>query len=407
MTGVPVVGLGGVSALGASVAAMRAQLHALGCARAGAQTDFFPQPELASEVLPTALTLPVFGVEMADAELADRLGVVSTHRVPRAALLALLACREAMGAVAPGCLSTKRVGLLCGSTAGGMDCSEREYRGAYLEHRAVRASAFCYHPIGSLVDWLAEQLGGLCYTLGVSTACSSGANAILLGAQLVASGRLDYALVGGVEALTQYTLNGFCSLGLTSARRCRPFDRARDGLNLGEGAAFLLLASSREVTRSRYRYVGGANANDAYHQTGSSPEGRGPAEAMRGALQQAGVAPGAIAYIHAHGTATPTNDSAEYRAMRNVFGELVPAYSSTKGYTGHTLGAAGALGSVLAILALEEQTAWPNVGFAHPFDGLAHPPAVGLTALGSRPYAMTNSFGFGGNCTSLIFERLG
>ena len=377
---------------------MRAQLCAAGV---------LSQPVLASQVLPTALELPIFCVPLGNEVLQTRLGLAGEASVPRAALLALLACREALAGVSLAQLSGKRLGLLCGSTAGGMDFSEREYREAYLQHRKSAEEAFRYHPIGALVDWLAEKLGQVSYRLGVSTACSSGANAILLGAQLVSSGCLDYALVGGVDALSQYTLNGFHALGLTSGQRCRPFDVARDGLNLGEGAAFMLLASPQEEARSAYQYVGGANANDAYHQTGSSPEGLGSTEAMRGALRQAGVIPEEVAYIHAHGTATPTNDATEYRAMQNIFGERIPPYSSTKGLTGHTLGAAGALGSIAALLALDEGIAWRNEGFERRFDGLTHAPAMGDTMLGAHPYAMSNSFGFGGNCTSLIFERLG
>src|SRR5690606_8400871 len=188
----------------------------------------------------------------------------------------------------------------------------------------------------------------------ISTACSSSANSIMMAAQMIEDGLLRCAVAGGTDALSRFTLNGFNTLMIVDKELCQPFDKHRRGLNLGEGAAYLLIMSEAladELQLQKIAFVSGyANANDAYHQTASSPEGAGNQLAMRNALVRAGLQPEDISYINAHGTGTPNNDSAECAAIQNVFETACPPFSSTKSYTGHTLAASGAVEAVFSTL---------------------------------------------------------
>jgi 3-oxoacyl-[acyl-carrier-protein] synthase-1 len=194
------------------------------------------------------------------------------------------------------------------------------------------------------------------YLATVSTACSSSANAILLGTRLIKHGFLDRVVVGGTDALTLFTLNGFNSLMILDHDRCRPFDNTRNGLNLGEGAAYLVLesgdAAKKEGKKPLCEIKGYGNACDAYHQTASSPEGHGAFISMKHALDVAGLEPNDIAYINTHGTGTRNNDLSEGTAIQRLFGDNIPKCSSTKAFTGHTLGAAGAIEAVICVISL-------------------------------------------------------
>ena len=212
----------------------------------------------------------------------------------------------------------------------------------------------------------------------------------------------DYVVAGGTDALCRFTLNGFNSLSILDRERCRPFDATRAGLNLGEGAGYLVLTHERPGMRTYCRLTGYANANDAYHQTASSQTGEGAYRAMAGALAQSGLR--CVDYINVHGTATPNNDLTEGTALRRLFGGQVPPFSSTKGYTGHALAAAGGIEAVLAVLAITHGLRYGNPGFAEPIPELGLRP-VARTQEADVRSVLSNSFGFGGNCCSLIFAK--
>jgi 3-oxoacyl-(acyl-carrier-protein) synthase len=239
----------------------------------------------------------------------------------------------------------------------------------------------------------------------INTACSSSANSIIYGARLISHGFARRVIVGGAESLAKFTINGFNALNILSSKPCAPFDRDRSGLNLGEGAAFLVLEREEDLKgKKAYAVLSGfGNKNDAYHPSSNSPNGLGPFLSMKEALESSGLNAGEISYINAHGTGTENNDETESRAMIRLF-EKVPPFSSTKSFTGHTLGAAGAVEAVYSILSLVHQELYPSLSFQFPI------PETGLIPVRNffkqpMQHIMSNSFGFGGNCSTLIFSK--
>ena len=231
----------------------------------------------------------------------------------------------------------------------------------------------------------------------------------MVGTRMIRQGLLDRAVAGGTDALTLFTLNGFNSLMILDREPCRPLDETRNGLNLGEGAGFLVLESEEMVRKSGRKVLGEisgyGNACDAHHQTASSPEGNGAFLSMMLALESAGLAPDDIDYINAHGTGTKNNDLSEGIAVERIFGSTVPAISSTKSYTGHTLGAAGAIEAVISILTLTTGNIYPNLRFSQRMSELNFHPVTELKTVAPIRHIMSNSFGFGGNNSTLIFSR--
>ncbi|HNB82193.1 MAG TPA: beta-ketoacyl synthase N-terminal-like domain-containing protein, partial [Chitinophagaceae bacterium] len=228
--------------------------------------------------------------------------------------------------------------------------------------------------------------------------------------RLIQHGVLDVVLAGGADALCRFTLNGFNTLMIVDQEPCKPFDENRKGLNLGEGAAYLVLVSDRFY--EQYHHLtcygtlsGFANANDAFHQTASSADGNGNFLAMSNALKQGNLTISDIGYINAHGTGTANNDSSEGIAIERLFGDAIPPLSSTKAYTGHTLGACGALEAVYSLLALQEGLAYPCLRIQTPMKDLKCNPLTDFAVLPQLKHVMSNSFGFGGNCSSLIFSK--
>src|SRR5690606_29884462 len=242
----------------------------------------------------------------------------------------------------------------------------------------------------------------------ISTACSSAANAIMLGARLIKSGKLDRVFVGGADCLSKFTINGFKTLMILSDTFNTPFDENRKGLNLGEAAAFLVLESDEVVKAENKKvlaYVKGyGNANDAFHQTASSDNGDGATLAMEKALKVANLKPSEIDYINAHGTATANNDLSEGRAIQRIFGERVPDFSSTKAFTGHTLAAAGAIEAVYSVLALQKNVIFPNLNFRTPMKEFNLIPITSPKKKELKT-VLSNSLGFDGNCSTLIFSK--
>jgi 3-oxoacyl-[acyl-carrier-protein] synthase-1 len=226
---------------------------------------------------------------------------------------------------------------------------------------------------------------------------------------MIRNGDLDRVVAGGTETLTKFHLNGFDSLKILDKEPCKPFDEKRNGINLGEGASYLVLESEESVKQSGKRVIceltGWGNSCEAFHQTASSPDGIGAYLAMKKAVEMSGLKVSDIDYINAHGTGTDNNDLSEGRAIETLFGTEIPPVSSTKPYTGHTTSAAGATEAIIAILCLLEQVIWPNLNFSEQMKELRFSPVRELLKNKKVNHVMTNSFGFGGNDTSLIFSR--
>lgn len=302
-----------------------------------------------------------------------------------------------------------RTGLISGTSVGGMDISEVEYK-KFLETGTHALSAYRHHPSGTSTEQMAEELGIRGFTNTISTACSSAANAIMMGARMIRSGQLDRVIVGGSDSLTLFTISGFRSLMIFDDEWCRPFDETRKGLNLGEGAGFLVLESDRSVEISGKtplaKLSGWSNASDAYHQTASSPDGQGARRSMTEALTVAALRPGEIDYINAHGTATPNNDLSESHAIKAIFGDRIPPFSSTKSYTGHTLAASGGIEAVFSILALRHGFLYPNLNYHTPIAETGLVPQLHFEEGHEIRHVLSNSFGFGGNNSTVIFSAV-
>ncbi len=296
---------------------------------------------------------------------------------------------------------SNRVALFLGTSTAGIRQTERMV--AELVEHEIPPDTYHYresHDLFSLGDFVGRYLGLEGPQFVVSTACSSSAKVFAAAHRHVQAGLCDAAVVGGVDSLCLTTLYGFNALELISASPCRPWDRERSGLSIGEGAAFALVEPRAGQGPALLGY---GESSDGHHIASPHPEGKGAASALCSALERAGLGPGDMDYVNLHGTATPSNDRSEDRAMASWFGEDVPC-SSTKGWTGHTLGAAGALEAVFCLLAMER-------GFLPATLNLEDPdPELSLPLLrhsrGEQPaHTLSNSFGFGGTNCSLVFGR--
>lgn len=346
-------------------------------------------------------------VKFTNAQLIAQLNLPPENNYSRTAMLGVIAAKEAIANAGITDIKKYKTGIVSGTSVGGMDMTEKYYY-EYLTEKAPQKYIESHHA-GDSTQKIAEQLGveeSLVTT--ISTACSSAANAIMLGARLIKSGKLDRVVVGGADCLSKFTINGFKTLMILSDSHNTPFDENRKGLNLGEAAAFLILESDKVVKAENKKvlaYVKGyGNANDAFHQTASSENGDGATLAMEKALKVANLKPSEIDYINAHGTATGNNDLSEGRAILRVFGEEMPEFSSTKAYTGHTLAAAGAIEAVYSILALQHNVIFPNLSFKTPMKEFSMIPQTELKKKELNT-VLSNSLGFGGNCSSLIFSK--
>jgi 3-oxoacyl-[acyl-carrier-protein] synthase II len=335
------------------------------------------------------------------------------RRLSRPDVFALRATAEAWadsaldGAVAP-----DRIALAIGGTTGGMLRGEESLRERVQGTRDRYQSApILGAPISMSADVVAGVFGIGGPRLSVSTACSSSANALGVALDWIHLGRADVVIAGGTESLCRMTFAGFNALHALSLEPCRPFDRERSGLSLGEGAAMLVVESAehaaRRGARAHAEILSYGNSADAHHLTAPHPDGTGAVLAMRRALARAGLAPERVDYINAHGTGTPLNDTVEATAIAAVFGAAAAhlAVSSTKGAVGHTLGAAGAIEALATILALRDGFLPPTVNLDDPDPACA----LDLVPRTSRPatlrYALSNSYGFGGNNTSVVLGR--
>ena len=312
---------------------------------------------------------------------------------------------EAVGA-AIAQYGAQRIGVFLGTSTAGILQTELAYRRRDPVSSALPAD-FIYgttHNTFSVADFARHYFGLTGPAVAVSSACSSSAKVFSSARRMMAAGLIDAAVVGGVDSLCLTTLYGFNSLGLISEQACRPFDAQRNGISIGEAAAFALLERApQHLSPDAVLLLGIGESSDAYHMSSPHPDGLGARMAMQDALKMAGLQPAEIDYINLHGTATQSNDAAEGKAVHRVFGSTLPC-SSTKGTTGHTLGAAGGVEAVICALALQHgllpaglntQQLDPTLALDYVFENREQPVAR----------VLSNSFGFGGTNCSLIFGR--
>jgi 3-oxoacyl-[acyl-carrier-protein] synthase II len=385
---VVVTGLGAVSPFGAGVKAFWQGVSAGACA-----------------IRPiTLIDTEGFRSRIA-AEVPEPVG--GSPRRARADRLALGAAREAIDDAGLGPADRRDAALVVGAVGGGMLEVEAWYwgrrRGQAASPAAVRATLPTSH-----ADVLAWRLGIEGPRETVVAACSSGAASIAMAAELIADGVVTRAVAGGADALTRICFMGFNALKLLDPEPCRPFDRERRGMSLGEGAAFVVLEeadAARARGATRYAELAGhAMTTDAFHVTSPHPEGEGMIRAMRQALASAGAAPGDVAYVNAHGTGTAHNDRIEAHALRAVFGEGGVLVSSTKSMIGHTMAAAGSLEALTTVLSLTHGVVPPTVHLASPDPDVPFDCVPGVAREVPLTAAISNSFGFGGQNVTLLFR---
>lgn len=342
-------------------------------------------------------------IKKSNKELYSELNLNPEEAFTRSTLLGLLAAKEAANSAGINLNDGLRTGFISATTVGGMDATEKFYFD-FLESNENLKFIHTQN-CGIHAEQIAKILGIKDYITTISTACSSAANAIMLGARMIKAGLLDRVIVGGTDSLSAFTINGFSSLMIYSDEHCTPFDENRKGLNLGEAAAYIVLESDKLAEgKEKFGLLSGyGNANDAFHQTASSEDGEGAYLAIKKALKTSGLNPSQIDYINAHGTATPNNDLSEGKSLQRIFGGL-PDFSSTKAFTGHTLAAAGAVEAVFSLLALKNQTVFPNLNFQNKIKDLGIIPQTEIKQKEIN-YVLSNSLGFGGNCSSLIFSK--
>lgn len=348
-------------------------------------------------------------VKLSNDELSSRLNLpMGDNGYTRTTLLALTAMQELVSQTGQEIFNSEDTALINANTVGGM-CSVEDM---YLDFISDKIE-------GSFVKYIdtldcAESTMNISkyfnlkpFTATISTACSSSANAIVLGSRMIQQGVVKRAICGGCDALSRFTLNGFHSLKNVDKDHCRPFDDTRFGLNLGEGAGYILL-EREEDAKARGAGImavlsGYCNTNDAYHPTAPSPEGDGALKTMQLALRNAGLTANDIDYVNAHGTATINNDIAEGKAIRRLFENGDPSFSSTKPFTGHTLAAAGVIEAIFSIWTMTLQSTLPNLNYNTPMKELDLQPVIEPAHKNIR-HVLSNSFGFGGNNVSLVFS---
>lgn len=352
--------------------------------------------------------VPVGEVKASNAELMVMAGLKPDNLTTRTSLLGLIAAQEAVKSAGITNMKEFRTGIISASSVGGMDMTENHWldyldttkTGPWLKYIET-------HECGDSTEFIADDLGIKDYLSTISTACSSAANAIMFGARLIKHGILDRVVVGGTDSMSRFTINGFMTLMILDREKCKPFDSQRQGLNLGEGAGYLIIESERAAKgKEIYAELSGyGNSNDAYHQTASSPDGAGAYLAMEKAFKISGLKPSDIDYINAHGTGTEINDLSEGTAIDRIFEKNVPSISSTKAFTGHTLAACAGIEAIFSILAIRNNLVFPNLNYKNSMTALSFKPTTTLERGKKIDHVLSNSFGFGGNTSALIFSR--
>ena len=301
-------------------------------------------------------------------------------------------------------ISSDKTAFISASTMGGMCLAEDLYNHGNLSSNKleyINSYSTNTHALKIAQEY---NLTGIVST--INTACSSSANAIILGSRLIKSGKVKRAIVGGTDSLGKFSINGFQSLRILSKSSCQPFDENRSGLTLGEGAAYLILESEDSVgIKKKYAEIlGHGNSNDMFHSTSLSENGEGVMHCMNIALRNASINPKQIDYINTHGTATYNNDITELTGINNIFGYF-PPFNSTKSYTGHTLAAAGAMEAIYSILSILNQELYSSLNFSIPIKKFNVPPIINHIQNIAINNVLSNSFGFGGNCSSIIIGK--
>jgi|TARA_R110000737_G_scaffold324898_1_gene338001 3-oxoacyl-(acyl-carrier-protein) synthase len=396
MSKVFVTGMGAVSSIGTNV---KGNHESLRNGEAGIGKAHFFESKYTENLL--------FGeVKLSNEDLKTINGIEDVHDHSRTTLLGIHAFNEAIidANLSLNELRAPRTGLISSSTVGGMCNTDELFADANLNGNPSNFVSSYENSDHTLR--IVKQFGLKGYTDTINTACSSSANAIMQGARLIQSGRVDRVIVGGTDSLAKYTVNGFNSLMILSDEACQPFDENRKGLTLGEGSAYLVLeAENYCLDKKKYAEVlGFGNSNDAYHPSSTSEDARGPRLAIKRALSEASLSPEDIDYINAHGTGTENNDVTETFAFTEIFKE-VPPYNSTKSYTGHTLAASGSLEAVFSILSLNSGELYPSLRCSSPLSKYPTSPIKEFSNKHEINNVLSNSFGFGGNCTSLIFSK--
>ena len=398
MPRIAITAVGSINALGKGVAAFDDGLRQ---GRSGiGEITLFP-----TEGYRTSL-----GAQVAELPVPSSLARAVARRASRTGLLAVVATEEAWRAT--GLDDGEGVGLVLGTTTGGMATAEESFRRRLEEGFEGRAAPWLEGPVSVPADLVAHTFGLTGPRLTVSTACSSSANALGIAADWIRAGRAAAVVCGGTDSLCRMTFSGFNSLQALDRRPCRPFDRDRAGLTLGEGAAMFVFEDWDRARARGARILGefvsyGASA-DAHHITQPRPDGAGAILAMRRALAEGGVDAAEVDYVNAHGTGTPQNDVVETHAIKSVLGERahrVPV-SSTKSMIGHCLGAAGAVEALASLLAIRGGYVPPTVHLeeADPECDLDYVPKQSRAA--AIRTVLSNSYGFGGNNTSIVLRGM-
>lgn len=308
-------------------------------------------------------------------------------------------CRATIGR-----FGAARVAVVIGSSTASIDRTEEGYRDLLTDGQfKPQFKQACMHNPHTPGAFVADKLGVRGPAMTVSTACSSSAKVFATAARWLANDMIDAVIIGGVDTLCLSVLHGFHALQLVSPQACKPFDADRDGINLGEAAGFAILVHARHAPPESVRLRGFGESSDAHHMSHPHPQGLGAQLAMRAALHMAGLGSDDVDYVNLHGTASKANDFIEGKAMRGVFGERVLA-SSTKGWTGHTLGAAGITESIIAIDAMLQGYIPGTLNLHQPDSEIPYTVLADNTAAEVR-HVMSNSFGFGGNNCSLLFGK--
>jgi 3-oxoacyl-[acyl-carrier-protein] synthase II len=351
------------------------------------------------------------GCEVTDFDPAAHFGRHALRRMDRSSQLAVVAARQAATTArfTSGMLAPDRVGVVMGTTVGGMVNSTRYYERAHHTGKLHASLLYDYH-FYSPGAHIIREFAALGPNLAFSSACSSSNVALGYAADLIRYGKLDGVFAGGVDTMTKSTVAGFNALRNVTKDAIRPFDKNRSGLVLGEGSAVFFLESETSLNRRGSaplaEILGYGMSTDAYHMTAPDATGRGPALAMTRALNKAGVALQDVDYINAHGTATRHNDEVETRAIKKVFGDLAPLIpvSSTKSMHGHTLGAAGAIEAAAMVAAMRDGFIPPTINFqtADPRCDLDYVPNAARRKKVTT--ALSNNFGFGGNNCALVMR---
>lgn len=347
-------------------------------------------------------------IKLLNEELINIANLLNVSINSRGTLLAIIAIKQAIKQAKLSSKQLLNTALISGTSVGGMDLFEQGFK-FIVDGKSKNSNYyFSEHDCGNLNYKIATELGLKTYATTISTACSSSANAILLGAKMIKTGMVERVIVGGSDALSKFTINGFNTLGILDTEHTKPFDENRAGLNLGEGAGYLVL-ENENLTENKevLGYITGwGNANDAFHQTASSDEAVGAKMAIKKALKEANIEPSKVDYINTHGTGTPNNDESESKAIIDVFGkDNVPVFNSLKPFTGHTLAACGSIEVIYSLFSMNNNMVFPSLNFKNPIKDRNLVPATKLIEHKEINHILSNSLGFGGNCTSLIISK--